>query len=102
MARSCVWKNSGYADREADAAPAHERVGLALVAEVGDELVAAEVERADGDARFGRRLDDGAIGGELLLLVGHGRMREEQILGAIEPDADRPGVARPSRRRRGR
>ena len=80
--------------------PAHERVGLALRAEVRHLLVAAEVERADGHRAVRRRLDHRAVGGQLLLLVGHRRVGQEQVLGAVQADAGRADADRPSRRRR--
>ncbi len=70
-------------------APAHERIGLARVPQVGNRLVAAEVERADRHAVAGAGLDDLAIGRELLLLVGHVGVREEQVLRAEQAHAGR-------------
>ncbi len=92
----------GMSRAEADAAKAHERVGFLARAEIGDMLVAAEVERANGHGLARGGLDDLAIGGELLLLVGDRRVRQEQILGAVQPDADGAGADQPSGRRRGR
>ena len=78
---------------EADAAKTHERIGLIAMAQVGNVLVAAEVERADGHLLIRRGFDDGAVGGQLLLLVGHRGMRQEQVFGAIQPDAGGAGGA---------
>ena len=55
-------------------------------------LVAAEVERADGHGAVGRRLDDLAVGRELLLLVGDAGVRQVQVFGAVQADAGRAGV----------
>ncbi len=50
--------------------PAHERVGLVAATEVGDGLVAAEVERADRDGAARGVLDDLAVVLVLFFLVG--------------------------------
>ena len=48
-----------------------EGLDLALLAQVGKLLVAAQVERADGDALVRGRGDHGLVGGQLLLLGPH-------------------------------
>ena len=82
-------------EREPDRPPAHERVGLVPPAQVGDGLVAAEVEGADRDGPVGRVLDDLAVVLVLLLLVGHVLVGEEEVFGAEQADARwrRPSAA---------
>ena len=71
----------------ADGAEAHERVVLLLEAQVGDLLVAADVERADDD-RLALADERGLLVGlELLVLGGHGGFVHEQELGAEQADA---------------
>src|SRR5262249_39121205 len=48
---------------EPNAAPAHERIRLPLIAEIGNLFVTAQVEHADGDLVIGRGLNDFTIGG---------------------------------------
>ena len=77
----------GVLEEDAGRPPSHERVGLAAPAEVGDGLVAAQVERADRDRLVGRVEDDLAIVLVLLLLAGHVVVGEEEVLGPEQPDA---------------
>ena len=87
-------------EREPDRPPAHEGVGLVAPAEVGDRLVAAEVEGPDRGDPIRRVLDDLAIVLVLLLFVRHVLVGEEEVFGPEEADAGRPdllggpGVAR--------
>ena len=72
---------------QANASPAHERIGLALIAEVGNLLVAAEIERANGDHVLRSGFEDRAVDGQLVILIGDAGVGQEQIFRAIEPDA---------------
>ena len=77
-------------ERQPDAPPAHERIGfLVMMAQIGDGLVAADIERADRDVMRGRGRDNRPIGLELFLFVGHVRVGQVQIFGAKQADARR-------------
>jgi len=81
-ARICVAKNSGCSnDKRMERQP---RNGLAsrAMAEVGDGFVAAQIQRADGDAVVRAGSDDFFVGGGLFFFIGDVGMREKQILGA--------------------
>jgi hypothetical protein len=71
----------------ANAAPAHERIGLTIVGEILDVLVAAEVEGADDDGAVGRSVNHLFVGFHLFVFGRHCGMGEEHILGAEKPDA---------------
>src|SRR5262245_50789527 len=62
------------------------------MAQVGNDLVAADVQGADRHRAVGRRFDDLPVRGELLLFIGNGGVREKQIFGAIQADAGRAGA----------
>ena len=85
-----AFEEAGVLEREADRAPSHERVGLAPTAEVGDGLVAAEVERPDRDGVVGGLGDDPAVIEVLFLLIGDVLVGQEEVFGAEEAD---PGGA---------
>ncbi len=75
------------AQAQAHAADAEERIGLALAGEAGHRLVAAGIERPDGDRAAARPFEDATIGAILLVLVGQAAAAMEQELGADQPDA---------------
>src|SRR5690606_39234513 len=51
---------------------------------------AADIERPDGDLSVRAGVNDLAVALELLLFVGHARMREIEVFGAEQPDAGSP------------
>ena len=72
---------------EPNTAPTHERIGLARTAQIGHLLVAAEIERANGDHVLRSGFEDRAVDGQLVILIGDAGVGQEQIFRAIEPDA---------------
>ena len=74
-------------ERQADRPPAERRVFFFRRAEIGHDLVAADIERAEGHRLAGRLLHDVAIEGFLLLHLRHGRGDHELQLGAEQADA---------------
>ena len=66
---------------------AEERVVLGRHRQIGDRLVAADVEEADRDRRSTEGLDRGPIRTGLLVLGRRCRPLEEQELGPEQPDA---------------
>ena len=70
---------------EADAAPSQKRI-LFRDGEIGQRLVAPDVERAHGHRLGCERLEHLAIDLVLLVLHRKGLARHERKLGAIEPD----------------
>ncbi len=77
---------------DAKRAPAERRVFLLQALHVGQKLVAADVEGAEGDRPVAGGVEDGAI--ELLLRAGPGKARGEHELqfGAEEADRLRAGL----------
>ena len=75
------------AQHHADAAPAEEWVGFRADLHVGQALVAADVQRADGQLTPAQRLGDGAIGGRLFLFVRRRGTPQKQELGTQHPHA---------------
>ena len=76
---------------DAKSAPSERRVLLVYALHVGQELVAADVERAEGDRPLAGGVEDGAV--KLLLRTWPGKARGEHELqfGAEEADRLRPG-----------
>jgi hypothetical protein len=87
-------KEFGVSDAEADAAPAHERVGLARVSEIGHLLVASQVERANRHVLIGGRFDNLAVDGQLLFFGRYRGVRQEKIFRAVEADSPRAHFGR--------
>ena len=83
-------------EAEPDPARPEERVRLARHRQVGQRLVAADVEGAQGDPPAGHGLGDRVVLTLLLLDVGSGAPVEEEELGADQPGAVRPGRERGS------
>ena len=72
---------------EPDGPPAEERVHLGRHLQVGEELVAAQVERADDDRQRLERGGGLAVGLVLLLLAGQALAVDEQVFGAEQAHA---------------
>ena len=72
-------------EADADAAPAEERVGL-LDGEVGQGLVAADVEGAHGHRPRGEHLDLLPVDFALLVFRGKAFLHEEGNFGAVQAD----------------
>ena len=77
----------GLFEAEADAAAAEERVGFGAAGQVWKVLVAADVERPDGEPAAIEGVGDGQVAGELFVLAGRVAPVEEEELGAQQPDA---------------
>jgi hypothetical protein len=73
--------------RDADRAPAEERILLALAANVGRVLVGTDVERADRDRALSHALHHGAVEHDLFVLARKVAVREKRKLGAEQADA---------------
>src|SRR5574344_35903 len=71
--------------------PAHERIRFACRGNIGDELVAAGVERADGDRMRFHRAQNVAVGLRLFF-AGRSSFAEEHEFGTVESDAGRAEV----------
>jgi hypothetical protein len=69
-------------EAQPQAATAEEWVGLGRRNEVGDWLVAADVERAHGEPAVAEGIGDRQIGGELFVLIGRLGAIEEEEFGA--------------------
>ena len=72
--------------READGAQPQRRIGLVRAVPDG-QLVAAQVQGADGDRPVLHLLEDGAVGAEVLLLGGQLLAVQVEELGAVEAHA---------------
>ncbi len=73
-------------ERQADAAHAQERVGLSVERQAGNRLVAARIQRADGDRLSSRPIEDPPISFILRLLIRQSATAEQQF-GAHQADA---------------
>ena len=81
-----------FLEAEPDGAPAEERVHLLGQVNVGEQFVAAEVERADDHRVRRKRLSHPAVGGELFLLVRQVAAVDEQELRSEQADAGRAAL----------
>ena len=79
-------------EAEPDGAPAEERIHLLGDVDVREQLVAAEIERADDHRGRRERLGHPPVGGELFLLVRQVAAVDEQELGAKQADAGRAAL----------
>src|SRR5690606_27490366 len=79
----------GIPEAHADGPPAHVRIALVSGLQPGDLLVAARVERADGDRAGGERLGERPVGPALLLFSRPLLPAQEGELGAVQAHAAR-------------
>ena len=89
-ARACAFISAFALEREAQRAPAHRRVLLALRrhrCQIGQRLVAADVDRAEDHRLVARGLEHVAVEPLLALALGQGGRDEELELGAEQADA---------------
>ena len=57
-----------------------------MAAQVGDRLVHPKVQGSDGDGPARGGLHHRPVGGQLLLLVGHAGVSQEQVFRTVQPD----------------
>jgi len=79
-------------EQDAQGAPTQCRILFAIGAEVGQQLVAADVQRAEHHGPIARLVVDALVQLGLRPDVGIGRPRHERNLGAVESDAVGPGL----------
>ena len=80
-------KDLAFLQTEADGAPAQERIHLLGHLQMGEELVPAQIERADDDGLRFEGGGDPAIGLNLFLFARERVAIDEEIFGAEQPDA---------------
>ena len=82
-----VAQQGGPIERDAQGAPTECRILFSFPASVRQYLVAAQIERAEDDGLFSRRLDHLAIKANLVGKARHGLADHELKLGAKKPDS---------------
>ena len=92
-ARSLRPQQSRPVEADADGAPAERRVLLLDRLHVGQDLVAADVERPEGDRHVARGREDRLVERLLLARRRHALGDHELQLGAEQPDARRTRLA---------
>ena len=85
-------QQAGPVEAEPDGAPAERRVLLLDVAHIGQHLVAADVERAEGHRLVAGGVEHRAVERELLGGAREGRRHHELQLGAEQADAGGAGL----------
>ncbi len=73
-------------EADADGAPAHRRIVLGRVRQVGQHLVAADIERAEDDRPALGLFVDAPVKCGLIGDIGKGVARQQRDLGAKQPD----------------
>ncbi len=92
IARTWLRKQARPVEAEPDGAPAERRVLLLDIAHVGQHLVAADVEGAEGHGLVAGGVEHGAVERELLGGAREGRRHHELQFGAEEADAGGAGL----------
>src|SRR6185437_326487 len=77
-------------ERDADGAPSHRRIFLLGVWQIGQYLVAADIERAKRHRPVAGMIEDAAVELGLLVDIGKAVLHHERDLGAVKSDPGRP------------
>ena len=85
-------QQSRAVEAEPDRAPAERRIFLLDVAQIGQHLVAADIEGAEGHRLLVGRIEHRAIKRRLLAGARQGRRHHELQFGAEQADAGGPGI----------